>query len=455
VLAAYDSELANVWDGFSRLPEPGGNPALDALVERKRISIASLVRLGARLSSPQVLAFAFDHGIKYRDMVTGARWSYFESEWKAMKIVRAAQPSKTVLVVEGETDGARCSDAYPVDVAIMPAGAEYFPVAYAEQLTDYDAVLVGLDTDAAGERGAAKIIAAVPRAQRFAPDGNDWCSLDALPPLPEPVPITKLLVSARELEDYDTPEQASWFEHELLPIGGLLLIHGSWKGFKSFLMLDMLAALSQAEPWCHFEPIEEQAKVAVVQFEIPAHYYKQRVDLLKQHAKDQDAFLDNFLTFSPRARPRLVAGDKASEDAILRPLVEAGVQVVAIDPIRRGMGLASMNDENEVRRMLGFFERLNDEGITVVATHHDNKASGKGGDPDAMTGSGAFAGDPDAIVSVAVPPKHSKRLPKRNLIFTLRNAPQITERSFGMGDDGRITYSTDGIGMDDDDDVEF
>jgi RecA-family ATPase len=69
-----------------------------------------------------------------------------------------------------------------------------------------------------------------------------------------------------------------------------------------------------------------------------------------------------------------------------------------IDPIRRGMGFASMNDENEVRKMLAFFERMNDEGITVVATHHNRKANSRGGEMDAMTGSGAFAGDADTVV---------------------------------------------------------
>lgn len=365
-----------------------------------------------------------------------------------------------VIVAEGETDAARLSEVYPeADIAVMPAGALYFPQSYADQLTGYDQVLVALDNDDAGNRGAAKIAEHVPTAQRFAPpEGyNDWCAIDPhgdYPELPgKPIPPA-MIVFAGELEGIDVPEQASWFEQELLPIGGLMLIHGPAKSYKSFLGLDMLSALAQGQPWCSFEPTEEPTRVCVIQFEIPLPYYLQRADLLRASATEPELFDENFGTFTPRTRPRLVAGDVKTEDPILHALVEADIQVVMIDPIRRGMGFANMNDEHEVRKMLAFFERLNNEGITVIATHHNRKANARGGEMDAMTGSGAFGGDADSVLSISVPRKLKQESPYRNIGFVLRNAPAPGTRSFQMTEEGALKYSLEPINAADEDDGE-
>src|SRR4051812_3374033 len=87
-LASHDDELAETWDGFERLPDAGENPALDAFIERKGISLASLVRVGARLADTHVLAFAFPGGLKFRDLVSDRRWAYAGSTWRELKVVR-------------------------------------------------------------------------------------------------------------------------------------------------------------------------------------------------------------------------------------------------------------------------------------------------------------------------------------------------------------------------------
>lgn len=456
-LAEHDDELASAWDGFARLPEPGEHPAIDAFVERKRLTIGSLVRVGARLADDNVLAFAAPGGIKFRDIVSDRRWSYAGSEWREMKIIR--RDSATCLVAEGETDGARLSDGYPdCDVAIMPAGAGYFPDTYAAQLARYDRVLVALDTDAAGERGATAILERVAQAERFAPPANDWCEATELPPLP-PAPDhprieAQMLVSAGDLLDLEPPSVVSWFENALLPVGGQLVIHGWAKSFKSFLALDLMAALAQGQPWSGFEPTEEPCKVAVAQYEIVWAYYQQRVRQLRAQAPEPELFDENFMTMTPLRRPPLVAGNTEQEDAVLKALTDASVSVFLLDPIRRATGFADLNSEQDVRPLLNFFARLQDNGITVVTCHHDNKTAARsgGGDPLGMTGAGAFAGDADTIVSVAVPKGSTLDQPRRNLYFTLRNAPGVTPRGFEMSEGG-LVYSTTphGDGMESDD----
>lgn len=460
-----DSAMAEVWDRFLRLPDTGQNPALDVFCERKHITIAGLLRVGARLhhENPDVLCFAYPDGIKYRDVITGRKWGFIGSEHRLLKVVRhSAEPSDLVLIAEGETDAARLTESYDADVAVLPLGAKHFPAGYAAQLDSYDRVLVALDDDEAGEAGWSKISEKLPHAQRFTPpanDSHDWCGVEGeLPELPsadDAPPRLDILVSARDLLSLEVPERHSWLEQAVLPVGGLAMIHGWAKSFKTFIGLDLMSRMAQGQDWCCFEPSEEACRVAVIQFEIPWAYYRQRVEALRQSAREPLLFDENFFTFSPVARPHLHAGNTAEEDAILRHLTDKDIQIVLLDPIRRAMGALSLNDEDTVRKMLGFFERINNEGITVVATHHDNKAFAKqgGGDPLGMTGSGSWTGDPDTIVSVQLP--HGEKLAtstRRNLQFTLRNAPSPGPRGMQMRDDGTPLYSPEPHGFDDEDD---
>lgn len=450
-LAEQDSELAEAWDGFSTLPEPGDNKVLDAFCERKRITIPALLRLGAKLSGDHVLAFSYDRGIKFRDMLSGKMWSYLGSEWPHLKIVRAgAEPTDRVIVCEGETDGARLSLGYDVDVAIMPGGARNFPESMGQQLDSYQQVLMGLDKDAAGEDGCKKIEQYHNNTVRFpAPGAGDWADTDEgdLPELPEMTEPTvdlssELFVPAGVMLEMEVPEIASWLEHAVLPIGGQLILHGWAKSFKSFLALDLLSRLAQGQDWCAFEPTEEPVKVGIVQFEITWPYYHQRITQLKAHAAEPQLFDENFLTMTPMKRPELIAGNRKHEDKILNAIVDTNIQIILVDPIRRAIGLADLNAENEVRKMLRFFERIQDLGVTVVATHHDNKdgARAGGGGMVSMTGSGAFAGDADTIIDVELPKGYVENDPVRDLNFHLRNAPAIAPRSMEVTDDGRIIY---------------
>lgn len=449
-LVTYDDELAEAWDGYDRLPDAGEHTILDTFCESKNITIQALVRLGARLADHTVLAFAGPGWLKFRDMATGRRWTYAGSDWSKLKLIPAGpKPADTVIVCEGESDAARLSLAYPnTDIAALPAGAEYFPPTFAEQLVDYPLVLVGLDNDSAGARGSAKILEALPAAMAWhPPEGNDWCELEHFPVLPTELdrpPPVQLWVPAGELLELEVPEVASWFEAELLPIGGLMILHGGYKSFKTFMTLDMLAALAQGQPWACFEPTEEACKVGIIQYELPWAYYRQRIALLRQSAKEPDLFDENFLTLTPLKRPLLRAGNKKQEDAALKSLEDANVQVALFDPIRRLSGAIDMNSEQDTRKVLEFFERVNNLGITVVATHHDNKGAMRrgGGDSLGMTGSGSWGGDPDSIVSVELPQGDDLRTSqRRNLLFLLRNGPSPGPRGYQISDEGRILYS--------------
>lgn len=440
-LATDDQRAA--WDGYDRLPFPGESPPLDAFLARKHLDIAALVRIGARLSAPTVLAVAFEGGIKYRDVVTNRRTSYEGSTFDSLKLI-PGRDSDTVILCEGETDAARLTMLYDCDVGLLPSGAGHWTDGYATQVAHYDRVFVGLDDDQAGERGWMKIQASLPHAVRWRPPANDWCEVEGdPPPLPEKDHVpTSLIVFAGELDSMKLPERVSWFADAILPVSGSMLIHGWTKSFKSFVGLDILAAIAQGEPWGDFESEEEAAKVAVVNYEITYPFYRERVDALRARAKRPELFDANFGTYSPLSRPRQIAGASKSEDEFFHLVEETGVQVVLIDPVRRAIGRANVNAEDDSRIFLGFAEELGRRGVTVLYVHHDNKAGAQagGGDLTSVTGSGAWVGDADTIVSVARPKDYPKD--RRLLWFTLRNRPDPGPRQITMKD-GWLKYSTD------------
>lgn len=444
----HDEELGALWDSFEKLPEPGTNDTLDAFTAAKRIDIGSLVRVGARLSAPTVLAFALPGGVKFRDMESGKRWTAAGSEFRRLKVIYAGPGrAEHLILAEGETDAARLTLLYPTaDVAVMPAGAKRFTAIFAEQVREYTRVLIGTDPDEAGEEGAAKITALLPRAERFAPPAADWCALEGEPPaLPTgEVVVRSKLISMREMDDVVLPDVASWFEHGLLPVGGQLVVHGWAKLGKSYVAMDMLAALAQGTGWCGFEHQEEPARVAAIQFEIQPFYFRDRLRAMRARAKQPELLWDNFFTWHPEERLDLKAGVKAQEDEARRLLVENEVQVVLIDPLRRFMQAGqSMNDEDQARYPLQFFESLQQEGITVVFCHHDVKSAARmrNADDTSMTGSGAFAGDADTIIGLTRPKDASSESPLRNVHFTLRNGPPQAPRGLTFRDDATLLYS--------------
>jgi 5S rRNA maturation endonuclease (ribonuclease M5) len=446
-LASQDQDMADAWDRFARLPSVGQNVVLDAFVERKRITINSLIRCGARLSTDTVLAFAFPEGVKYRDMVSGKRWAWMGARFTHMKIIPAGDNSDTVIICEGETDACRLTILYPdVDIAVLPVGARTFTDTYRQQVTSYSRVYVALDDDEAGNEGAKTVMDSLPSSARLMPPANDWCEVPdgEEPPLPDIGPPRSRILFGREMLEMPVPDVNSWFSDALLPIGGSLLLHG-WKScFKSWLALDMMSCIATGREWGRFEATEEAAKVCVFQWEIPHPFYHERCSLLRELG-DTDLWDENFGTIDTMRRPDFVAGSAKHEEAALRALLDAGISVVLFDPVRRAGRGGDLNDEKDAGVLLGFFERLMNEGMSVVYVAHDNKAGSKAGGADILnvTGSGAWVGDADSVVTITVPKGETTDSRYRNLNFTIRNGPHVEGRSFHIDEDAHIIYSNE------------
>lgn len=268
-VAAHDDEMAAVWDRFERLPEPGQHDLLDVLCEQKHITIGALVKVGARMADTNVLAFAGPGYMKYRGLLDGRKWGYIGSEYPQFKLVPAGAPSDTIIVVEGETDAARLTLAYPgVDIAMLPNGVDCITTAYGAQLERYERVVIATDADEGGERGAANVRALRPDAVRLVPPAKDWCAIegDVFPELPRSVDdgtqrIGGILFETLDLETSDPDPNI--LVDDLLYGAGVHIISGHPGGGKTtvamHLAIDVMAGGGHVA-WLDYETNRRQAK---------------------------------------------------------------------------------------------------------------------------------------------------------------------------------------------------
>jgi hypothetical protein len=425
---------------YAPLPEPGSNDVLDAFVAAKNISHLALARIGARWQAPDKLAYVGPGYIKHRDLVTGRKWNDLEfADFSRLRIARADQiePATTVLVAEGETDAAWLSAHYPdCDIAITPSGAdsiaiEQFPQ-HAVQLATYPRVVVALDNDEAGRRNATRLCSLLPGALSLTPvdEGADWCTYNHS--LSLPVKVSRFM-PAREFLTSQLPEVKSYLANSVMPVGGQVVVHGAAKNYKSYLTFDLCARLATGRGWAGFDFTGgAPCRVGIVQYEIRPGYYQDRVKALLESitdADEQQRFLDNFLSLDALAGTHLTVDDKPALQAFYREVDEAALDVVLLDPVRQMMADKDLNSEQDVSLLRAVVNPLKDMGVTVILTHHDNKESAYrgGGNPLGMTGSGAFAGDADSIISIALPgnigPEFTSQCHHRDMYWMLRNAP--------------------------------
>ncbi len=467
--------LYHEWDAYQPITQFGPMPdGLELFCKEHGVTPAGLGAVGARWlleGGRLVLAYLFPDAVKYRTVkVPTKRWvSPAGATFKHLKMIPSwnndtEHPVKGVLVVEGETDAACCHQWHKnYVVAVMPSGALTFTESMAAQLNAFDVpVLVGLDNDEAGDKGADVILSMVPKARRVrAPYGNDWCESrldsrwdEAWDPLENAIEPERTVFSLREVATVDlgTYEDNNWFEHDVLPRGGSCIIHAPQKSLKSVIMLDMIRALSTgtsfACEWAYNNYTKTMdsvggyqfagpapAKVLLFQMEIRPEGFQRRVQGWLDQMPDEhkDAFMDN--TFVHKIvdgeLPRIKIGSKDFRATVLRAIDTAQANVVAFDPLQRLTGSADLNQANELEALLDFFAELQNAGITVLACHHNNKASGATArGAHAMTGSQRFAADADSICSVwhsdeCGSDDNEELRKRRNFTWTLRNGAAI------------------------------
>ena len=178
----------------------------------------------------------------------------------------------------------------------------------------------------------------------------------------------------------------------VLRCGHKMLISGSSKAGKSFLLMELCIALAEGTEWLGFKC--KKSKVLYVNLEIdPAsciHRFQAIYDALKikpLHSKDIQVW---------NLRGHAVPLDKLVPK-LIRRVKNQGFNAVIIDPIYKVI----TGDENNASEMGAFcnqFDKICTEtGCSTIYCHHHSKGSqGAKRAMDRASGSGVFARDPDA-----------------------------------------------------------
>lgn len=191
---------------------------------------------------------------------------------------------------------------------------------------------------------------------------------------------------------HNLPELAPELIEGIVRVGHKMLVSGSSKAGKSFLLMQLAIALSEGRKWLGFQC--KQCKVLYVNLEID------RASSLHRFAK-----IYNALKIAPTTDDNLEVWNLRGKAMPLNKLVPKIIRkaknnnfgAIIIDPIYKVI----TGDENNASDMGAFsnlFDVICDEtGASAIYCHHHSKgAQGFKKAMDRASGSGVFARDPDA-----------------------------------------------------------
>ncbi len=201
------------------------------------------------------------------------------------------------------------------------------------------------------------------------------------------------------LEDYrdNRPKLPEPLIDGILRCGHKMLISGSSKAGKSFLLMELAISLAEGLPWLGFNV--RQGKVLYVNLEIDHSSCINRFyDIYDALGLKERKNLSNISIWNLRGKA--IPLDKLVPK-IVKVVIGKGYEAVIIDPIYKVI----TGDENSASDMGAFcnqFDIICDEtGCSAIYCHHHSKgAQGSKRVIDRASGSGVFARDPDAQLDI-------------------------------------------------------
>lgn len=199
------------------------------------------------------------------------------------------------------------------------------------------------------------------------------------------------IVMLNEIEN-DPPKLPDELIKGVLRCGHKMLISGSSKAGKSFLLMELCIALAEGKPWLGFEC--KKSRVLYINLEIdPASCFMRFLKIYdalginKKHSRDIAIW---------NLRGNAVPLDKLVPK-LIRRVRDQHFDAIIVDPIYKVI----TGDENNASDMAGFcnqFDKIcNETGCATIYCHHHSKGTqGAKRAMDRASGSGVFARDPDA-----------------------------------------------------------
>lgn len=178
----------------------------------------------------------------------------------------------------------------------------------------------------------------------------------------------------------------------ILRRGHKMLISGSSKAGKSFLLMELCAAVASGSKWLGFDC--RKGKVLYINLEIDPASCVDRFLRIFRRLRLDFGFLDNIVIWNLRGHA--VPLDELVPK-LTRRVRDMDLDAIVIDPIYKVI----TGDENNASEMGAFcnqFDKIcNETGCSTIYCHHHSKGpQGYKKAVDRASGSGVFARDPDA-----------------------------------------------------------
>lgn len=182
----------------------------------------------------------------------------------------------------------------------------------------------------------------------------------------------------------------------VLRVGHKMIISGSSKAGKSFLLMELALSLSSGRKWLKFPC--RKSKVLYVNLEIDPMSCINRFKVIMDELKMKPEDADNITIWNLRGKAlplnKLVP-------KLVRRIQNQGYSAVIIDPIYKVI-TGDENNASEMGRFCNEFDKICAQtGCSAIYCHHHSKGLQGGKNMmDRSSGSGVFARDPDAIIDL-------------------------------------------------------
>ncbi len=202
----------------------------------------------------------------------------------------------------------------------------------------------------------------------------------------------------------------------ILHKGCKMILSGSSKAGKTLALMHLGLAAANGLSWMGHK-INQECKVVYLDFELVPRLAKERIKSIVQHPDNKYTPTKNYLYCGLRGQNRSL-----DELALhIQNIKDFNPDLVIVDPFYKLGGEYDENDAGSVSAVLNKMERFSEQlGCAFVYAHHFSKGNKSETDHiDRASGSGVFARDPDAILTLT-PHEEEYHLV---LEGTLRNFP--------------------------------
>ena len=216
-----------------------------------------------------------------------------------------------------------------------------------------------------------------------------------LPALPETVDVVDLL--ARDIEE---PPQ---LVHGILHRGSKMVVGGTSKSMKTWVLLDMAYCVALGLDWLGFTTTP--GRVLYVNLELQEWAMCPRIQLIEESLKGigrenrESLKRGEFSTLNLRGHAAW-ASDLIPR--LIKKVKEGSYDLIVIDPIYKCLGGRDENSAGEIGTVLNELEKMAVQtGAAVVFAAHFSKGNQAAKESiDRIGGSGVFARDPDTILTM-------------------------------------------------------